>query len=79
MTRYGLSISESDGGVPDYISALLDNGSKLKTVSLTDLHPKLSKILDKFSDVDGFQGKTIFPFPHAPRSLLVKLFKLMII
>lgn len=66
MTRYGLSLSESDGGVPDYISVLLDNGSKLKTVSLTDLHPKLSKILDKFSDVDGFQGKTIFPFPHAP-------------
>ena len=49
---------------------LLDNGSRIKTVALSDLHPKLSEILDKFSDIDGFQGKTIFPLPHAPLTAL---------
>ena len=70
VTRYGLSLAESEGGVPDYISVLLDNGSRIKTVALSDLHPKLSEILDKFSDIDGFQGKTIFPLPHAPLTAL---------
>jgi hypothetical protein len=65
MTRYGFSLIESEGAVLDHISVLLDNGSRLKTVPVTDLSPELFEIMTKFSEIDGVQGRTIFPLPHA--------------
>jgi len=70
MTRYGFSLIESEGAVLDHISVLLDNGSRLKTVPVTDFYPKLFEIMTKFSDIDGVQGRTIFPLPHAPLTAL---------
>jgi monoamine oxidase len=70
MTRYGFSLIESEGAIHDHISVLLDNGSRLKTVSATDLYSKLFEIMNKFSDIDGVQGRTIFPLPHAPLTAL---------
>jgi monoamine oxidase len=66
VTRYGLSISETKGATADRISLLLDNGSKLKDVSMTDLLPQLCEVMNNYSDVDGVQGRTIFPLPYEP-------------
>ena len=66
ITRYGFSLIESEGAVPDNVSVLLDNGSRLKTVPVTDLYPKLFNVMNKFCDIDGCLGRKIFPFPHAP-------------
>jgi len=65
MTRYGFSLIESEGAVLDHISVLLDNGCRLKTVPVTDFYPELFEIMTKFSDIDGVQGRIIFPLPHA--------------
>jgi len=70
MTRYGFSLIESEGAVPDHISVLLDHGSRLKTISATDFYSKLFEIMNKFSDIDGAQGRIIFPLPHAPLTAL---------
>ena len=66
ITRYGFSLVETEGAVTDYISVLLDNGSRLKTYLATDLYPKLFEIMNKFCDVDGVRGRKVFPFPHIP-------------
>jgi hypothetical protein len=66
MTRYGFSVIESEGAVANQISSLLDNGSRLKTVSTTDLYPQLFELANKFSDINGVQGRTVFPSPHGP-------------
>jgi monoamine oxidase len=66
VTRYGLSISETDGVIADRLSLLLDNGSRLKVLSMTDLLPKLCEAMTKYSDVDGIQGRTVLPLPHDP-------------
>jgi hypothetical protein len=68
MTRYGFSVIESEGAVANQIGSLLDNGSRLTTVLTTDLYPKLFELANKFSDIDGVQGRTIFSSPHAPLS-----------
>jgi monoamine oxidase len=70
MSRYGFSLVESEGAVVDHISILLDNGTKLKIVPTTDLYPKLFDLMNKFSDIDGERGRTIFPLPHAPLTAL---------
>jgi pseudooxynicotine oxidase len=66
MTRYGLSLIESDGAVTDQVTLLLDHGSIRKTVPAADLYPKLFDIMNKFSDIDGANGRTTFPLPHEP-------------
>ena len=66
ITRYGFSLYESEGAVADQFTVLLDHGTKLKTVSVTDFYPRLFELMNKFSDVDGVQGRTIFPLPHEP-------------
>jgi len=66
ITRYGLSISETDGVIADRLSVLLDNGSRLKVLSMTDLLPQLCEAMNKYSDVDGVQGRTVLPLPHDP-------------
>jgi hypothetical protein len=66
MTRYGFSVIESEGAVANQISSLLDNGSRLKTVSTTDLYSQLFELANKFSDINGDQGRTLFPSPHGP-------------
>lgn len=69
MTRYGFSLIESEGAVIDQISFLLDNGSKCKIISTNDLYPKLFEAMNQFCDIDGMQGRKIFPFPHSPLNL----------
>jgi hypothetical protein len=66
LTRYALPITESKAASAEKVSLLLDNGSRLKLTSMTDLRPKINEMLHKFSDIDGFQGRTVIPFPHAP-------------
>lgn len=66
ITRYGLSLCESDGAVAEQITLLLDHGTKLKTISSAELYPKLFTLMNEFSNVDGVQGRTVFPLPHTP-------------
>ncbi|CAF1294370.1 unnamed protein product [Adineta ricciae] len=70
MTRYGFSLSESEGATTNQISLLLDNGTRLKTVSTADFYPRLFDLLNKFSNVDGQNGRTVLPQPHAPLTAL---------
>jgi monoamine oxidase len=66
ITRYGLSISETKGASADRVSLILDNGSRLKCMSMKDLFPQLCEAMDNYSNVDGVQGRTVFPLPHEP-------------
>ncbi|CAF2570097.1 unnamed protein product [Rotaria sp. Silwood2] len=66
ITRYGLSITETKGITGDRLSLLLDNGSRLKLMSMTDILPQLCEAMNNYSDVDGVQGRTIVPLPHEP-------------
>jgi monoamine oxidase len=66
ITRYGLSISETKGVLADRVSLLLDNGSQLKFASMTDLLPQVCEVMNNYSNVDGVQGRTVFPLPHEP-------------
>lgn len=66
VTRYGLSISETDGVVADQLSLLVDNGSRLKLLSMNDLLPQICEAMNKYSDIDGVQGRTVLPLPHDP-------------
>ena len=60
LTRYGLSVSETKGVVADHLSALLDNGTRLKFLSMNKLLPEICDAMNKYSDVDGVQGRTVF-------------------
>ncbi|CAF1428939.1 unnamed protein product [Rotaria magnacalcarata] len=66
VTRYGLSIVESKGATADRLSLLFDNGSRLKIASMSDLFTEVCEVMNKYSNVDGVQGRTIFPLPHDP-------------
>ena len=66
VTRYGLSLCESEGASADQIIVVLDQGAKRKVVSIDELYPKLFRLMNRFADVDGVQGRTVFPFPHTP-------------
>jgi monoamine oxidase len=66
LTRYGLTITETKGVVADRFSALLDNGSRLKFLSMTEFLPQICEAMNKYSDVDGNQGRTVLPLPHNP-------------
>lgn len=73
MTRYGFSLIESEGAVADHVSVLLDHGSRLRSISTANLYFELFSLMDKFSDVDGQSGRTLFPLPHAPLTALEAL------
>ncbi|UJR14339.1 hypothetical protein I4U23_001335 [Adineta vaga] len=66
ITRYGFSICETKGATADRISVLLDNGSRLKSLSMTNLMSQLCEAMNNYSNVDGVQGRTVFPLPHEP-------------
>ncbi|UJR14243.1 hypothetical protein I4U23_001234 [Adineta vaga] len=66
ITRYGLSIIESKGVAAEYMSILLENGTKLKNVTMADNWVTLGKFMEKYSDVDDVQARTIIPLPHTP-------------
>ncbi|CAF4050418.1 unnamed protein product [Rotaria sordida] len=66
ITRYGFSLTESKGATATRMSVLLDNGTKLKEVPMADHWVAMGKAMEKYSDVDGFQGRTVMPLPHTP-------------
>ena len=66
VTRYGLSLCESDGASAEQMIVVLDQGASRKIVSVDELFPKLFRLMDRFSDVDGVRGRTVFPLPHSP-------------
>jgi monoamine oxidase len=70
VTRYGLSLKESKGATADRMSLLLDNGTKLKEASMADHWLAMAKVMEKYSDVDGIQGRTVMPLPHTPFAAL---------
>lgn len=70
LTRYGFGISETQGAVADHISALLDNGSRLEKLSMTELLPQICHMMNEYSNVDGVHGRTVLPLPHDPLSTL---------
>ena len=66
ITRYGLVLTESKGATATRVNLLLNNGTKLRELSLSDYWLGLTKAMEKYSDVDGVQGRAVFPLPHAP-------------
>ena len=66
ITRYGFSIKELESMKVKHVSLLLDQGSRLKVLSMTDFMAILSKVMDNYCNVDGAQGRTVFPLPHTP-------------
>ena len=66
MIRYGLSLTESNRATTDRMSILLDDGTKLTEASMADCWPSVATAMEKYSDVDGVQGRTVMPFPHTP-------------
>ena len=66
MTRYGLTLSESDGASTDEIIMVFEQGASRKIFPITELYPKLFDMMNQFADIDGVQGRTIFPLPHSP-------------
>ena len=65
MTRYGLTITETIGASADRVNVLLDNGSRLERLSMTDLYPKICEIMNTYSNVDGHLGRSVIPMPHS--------------
>jgi monoamine oxidase len=66
VTRYGLHLTESKGATADRMSILLDNGTKLQQTSMADHWIAMGKAMEKYSDVDGIQGRTVMPLPVKP-------------
>ena len=66
VTRYGLSVIELQIMKAKYISLLLDQGSRLKVLPMADFMSVLCTAMDQFSNIDGAQGRTVFPLPHTP-------------
>jgi monoamine oxidase len=66
ITRYGFSVIELDIMKSEHVSLLLDQGSRLKVLPIADFMAILCKAMDKYSNVDGDQGRTVIPLPHAP-------------
>ncbi|MDE2494327.1 MAG: FAD-dependent oxidoreductase [Alphaproteobacteria bacterium] len=64
VTRYGFDIVTSPGANPDN-TALLSDG-KLIQAPAGEIWPKLSAAMTKFCDVDGQNGRTVFPRPYEP-------------
>ena len=66
ITRYGLTIEECQGASAERVTLLLDNASRLKVTSMSELRPKIEKILTEYSNVDNVQGRTVIPMPQNP-------------
>lgn len=64
VSRYGLGIVESPGASPDDIS-LLFNG-RLRKLRPEKSFPQLSAAMERFCNVDGQGGRTIFPRAQDP-------------
>ena len=66
VTRYGLTLTESAGATADRFSLLFDNGTKLKEASMTEYWPAMGRAMEKYTDIDGVQGRSVMPLPHSP-------------
>lgn len=64
ITRYGMAIVASSGANPDN-TALLTEG-RLIQAPASEIWPKLSASMAKFCNVDGQDGRTVFPRAHDP-------------
>ena len=75
MTRYGLSITETKGTWPDRIDLLLAQGTRVRTLLMSDLWPQLCAWMNLYHDVDGQSGRSVLPLPHTPLVALEQLKK----
>lgn len=66
ITRYGLSLKQSQGGQSEQLAVLLDNGANLSHKSSRYCWTAMGKLMNAYSDVDGVQGRNIIPLPHSP-------------
>lgn len=64
IMRYGLTLKESAGAMPEHISYL--SGGKLHEALAEEVWTRLSEAMTKYCDVDGAGARTIFPRPHDP-------------
>jgi pseudooxynicotine oxidase len=64
MTRYAFGVIASTGANPDN-TALLSEG-RLVQAPASEVWPKLAAAMTRFCDVDGQDGRTVFPRPHDP-------------
>ncbi|TWD50722.1 monoamine oxidase [Agrobacterium vitis] len=64
MNRYGLGVVESSGAVPDTAAWMVDG--QVRTEESTIYLDIFTNAMQKFCDVDGSGGATIFPQAHAP-------------
>ncbi|OHV78631.1 hypothetical protein LCM4579_25785 [Ensifer sp. LCM 4579] len=64
MTRYGLGVKESAGAVPDKAAWMVDG--KVRTEPANVYLEIFVAAMQKFCDVDGMGGMTVFPQAHAP-------------
>lgn len=66
ITRYGLSVVETKGATADRLTLLLDNGSRLKETSMTEVLADICDAMNRYSNVDGAYGRTVLPLPYDP-------------
>lgn len=64
MNRYGLTLKESPGATPETASWIVDG--KLKNGTALESSEILGKAWQKYIDVDGQMGRTVFPRPYDP-------------
>lgn len=64
MLRYGLTLKESPGAAPDVASWIADG--KLKKGTALESFEIMGKAYQKYVDVDGQMGRTVFPRPFDP-------------
>ncbi|TWC77231.1 monoamine oxidase [Rhizobium sp. SJZ105] len=64
MNRYGLGVKESAGAVPDTVAWMVDGKVRTET---SDIYLEIFVgAMQKFCNVDGMGGATIFPQAHSP-------------
>ncbi|WP_026618583.1 pseudooxynicotine oxidase [Ensifer sp. WSM1721] len=64
MNRYGLGVKESAGAAPDIAAWMVDG--KVRTEASNVYLDIFVGAMQKFCDVDGMGGMTVFPQAHAP-------------
>lgn len=64
VTRYGLGITASSGANPEH-TALLSEGRLIQSPA-AEMLPVLGAAMARFCDVDGQDGRSVFPRPHDP-------------
>ncbi|HEP9161524.1 TPA: FAD-dependent oxidoreductase [Pseudomonas aeruginosa] len=64
VTRYGLAIAETPGAMAE-TSAWITDG-KLKSAPSADLWPMVGKAMADYCNVDGLNGRLVFPRPYDP-------------